>query len=111
MPTEGQRWLEVGLPGAQTHLVLAHDYGSADEQPVGKLTEREARMPLRVHQEMQRMLPQLLVPPLWYTAYCLRHRGCLVHHTRHRWLRAPVRLLLRPHAPARHPLYARYRYE
>jgi catechol 2,3-dioxygenase-like lactoylglutathione lyase family enzyme len=35
---EGQRWLEVGLPGAQTHLVLAHGYGSSDDQTAGKFT-------------------------------------------------------------------------
>ena len=35
---EGQRWLEVGLPDAQTRLVLAQGYGSSDENPVGKFT-------------------------------------------------------------------------
>jgi len=35
---EGRRWLEVGLPGAQTRIVLAQGYGSSDENPVGKFT-------------------------------------------------------------------------
>src|SRR5262245_36034131 len=35
---EGQRWLEVGLPGAQTRIVLAQGYGSSSELPVGKFT-------------------------------------------------------------------------